>query len=68
MTTHTNAGALAEECATHSQPVEPEMLLDDMTPMQFALTELHKFQEATGCDTADQLNAQPVEQFIKEVK
>jgi hypothetical protein len=47
-----------------AQPVEqPALTLDDMTPMQFALTELHKFQEATGCDTADQLNAQPVEQL-----
>ena len=33
---------------------EPTMTLDGLTPAQFALRELYEFQEATGCDTAQQ--------------
>lgn len=47
--------------ATHAaQPVpapavdERTLLIDGQTPHQFALSELHAFQEATGCDTAEQ--------------
>jgi hypothetical protein len=36
---------------------EPELQLDGMTPLQFALEELHAFQEATGCDTASEFRA-----------
>ena len=34
---------------------EPTLLLNGMTSLQYVSNELHKFQEATGCDTADEL-------------
>ena len=38
--------------------LQPEFTLDGMTPMQFALSELYEFQEATSCDTAEQFIAE----------
>jgi hypothetical protein len=40
-------------------PAEPVMLVDGLTPHQFALRELYEFQQATGCDTAAEFAAAP---------
>lgn len=45
--------------ALEEQPAQQGITLDGMTANEFALAELYAFQEATGCDTADQLKAQP---------
>jgi len=41
----------------------PQITLNGMTPYQFALNELYKFQEKTGCDTADEIGAAPLPEF-----
>ena len=44
-----------------SPPAQQGITLDGMTANEFALAELYAFQEATGCDTAEQLKAQQQE-------
>lgn len=45
-----------------AKKVEPALLLDGMTSLQYVSNELYKFQEATGCDTANELpTPQPTE-------
>ena len=53
-----NARKFAEEALAAYEawvkpaPTGPVMLVDDLTPHEFALRELYEFQQATGCDTA----------------
>jgi hypothetical protein len=42
----------AYEAWVKPAPTGPVMLVDDLTPHEFALRELYEFQQATGCDTA----------------
>jgi hypothetical protein len=51
--------ARAALAAYEAKPAEPVMLVDGLTPHQFALRELHAFQQATGCDTAAEFAAAP---------
>jgi hypothetical protein len=47
---------------------EPELQLDGMTPLQFALEELHAFQEATGCDTASEFRAALEQPYAEQAR
>lgn len=41
----------------YTHPAREPLTFDGMTAQEFALKELYAFQEATGCDTADQIKA-----------